>query len=385
MQKIRVSIQQPALPKFRVPFFKSLAEQENIDLKLYYSINDPTLPNVEANGFKASYAPIYKFNILNKATILWHSPQWSSATRAESDILVLSWDLHYLSLLPAMIRAKINKVPVILWGHGYSKKENKVRKYLRELPAKFASALVFYDYNTANAFIKSGFSKNKIFVAPNSIDQKQIKEATSYWKNRNDELLNFQEQFKIIPSRTIVYIGRIYSENKLDTLIEALPQLLKKKPDVKLILIGKGSEEESHLKQLAYNLQISDQIIWVGALYDELEIAKWMFSSAVFCYPENIGLSIFHAFGYGLPVVTSNNILAHNPEIYAFKDQENGLFFTSGSSENLADIINNILDQRKKIKSLSKTATKTVEEDFNITKMVAGFKSAIEYAFNNTR
>ena len=385
MEKIRVSIQQPALPKFRIPFFKSLAEQKNIDLHLYYSINDPTLPNVEADGFKASYEPIYKFNILNKATILWHSPQWTSASSAESDVLVLSWDMHYLSLLPAMLRAKINKVPVILWGHGYSKKENKVRKYLRELPAKFASALVFYDYNTADAFIKSGFSKNKIFVAPNSIDQSFIKESILHWKNRKDDLTSFQKQLNINPARTIAYIGRIYAENRLDFLIEALSLLVKEKPDVKLVLIGKGGEEDAHLKELANSLKVSDYIIWVGAVYDEVEIAKWMLSSTLFCYPENIGLSILHAFGYGLPVITSDNLLAHNPEIYTFKDQENGLFFKSGSAENLAQTLNNILDQPEKIESLSNTAVKTVEEDFNISKMVAGFKSAIEFVFNSSR
>ena len=379
-----MSIQQPALPKFRIPLFKSLAEQDNINLKLYYSINDPTLPNVEAEGFNAIYAPIYKFNILNR-TVLWHSPQWSSASSAESDVLVLSWDMHYLSLLPAMLRAKINKVPVILWGHGYSKKENKVRKYLRELPAKFASALVFYDYNTANAFIKSGFSKNKVFVAPNSIDQSQIKEATSYWKNHKDELIKFQQKWKINPAQSIVYIGRIYSENRLDILIEALPQLIKKKPDVKLILIGKGGEEEIHLKQLADSLKISDYIIWTGAVYDEIDIAKWMLSSTVFCYPENIGLSILHAFGYGLPVITSDNILAHNPEIHAFKDRENGLFFKSGSIRNLSDTINAILDEPDQIALLSKLAIKTVEKDFNILTMVAGFKSAIESVYNQRR
>jgi len=382
MQKIRVSIQQPALPKFRVPFFKSLSEQESIDLILYYSVNDPTLPNVEADGFKASYEPIHKFNVFNKATFLWHNPQWSAATKAESDVLVLSWDLHYLSLFPAMLRAKTNNIPVILWGHGFSKKENKVRKFIRELPAKFAAALVFYDYHTADSFISSGFPKDKIFIAPNAIEQGHIQEAKVYWEKHQQELTKFQQQFKINPVQAIVYIGRIYPENRLDTLIEALPQLVKNKPEIKLLFIGRG-EEEVRLKQLADSLKVADNIIWVGAVYDEKEIAKWMLSATLFCYPENIGLSILHAFGYGLPVITSNNILAHNPEIYTFKDQENGLFFESGSTESLANTINNALDDPKKIKSLSTIALKTVNEDFSIAKMVDGFKSAIEFSFKN--
>ena len=35
----------------------------------------------------------------------------------------------------------------------------------------------------------------------------------------------------------------------------------------------------------------------------------------VVCYPVNIGLSLLHAFGFGLPVVTGNDIGSHNPGI----------------------------------------------------------------------
>jgi glycosyltransferase involved in cell wall biosynthesis len=286
-----------------------------------------------------------------------------------------------LSLLPAILRAKINKVPVILWGHGYSKRENVIRKYLRQQAAELVSALIFYDFQTASAYIKSGFCKNKIFVAPNSIDQSDIKYAKSYWKNHKDKLTLFQDQLNIIPSKTIVYIGRIYSENRLDILIKALALIKKEHSDVKLIIIGKGLNEEEYLRELSHSLGVSDHIIWVGALYEELEIAKWMISATVFCYPENIGLSIIHAFGYGLPVVTSDYILGHNPEIYAFKEQINGLFFKSDSSQNLADTIKYIFNNPDQSSLLSKMALKTIDENFNIPKMVSGFRSAIESVY----
>ena len=40
----------------------------------------------------------------------------------------------------------------------------------------------------------------------------------------------------------------------------------------------------------------------LGSIYDEIELAPWFLTADAFVYPENIGLSILHAFGYGLPV-----------------------------------------------------------------------------------
>lgn len=383
MNKIRVKIQQPSLAKYRIPFYKMLAEQDGIDLLVYYSINDPTLPNAPPEGFKATYVPMFKIDFLKNHPILWHSAQWLSATKKNSDVLILSWDLHYLSLIPSILRAKINKIPVLLWGHGYSKNENITRKYLRELVAKLATALILYDFNTAKQYIASGFSNEKIFIAPNSIDQAQIKSAKQWWSSGNLELKMIQKAYAINPEHTIIYMGRIYAENKLDILIKTIPNLINNYPDFKLLIIGKESLEASRLKAMSISLKIENHILWLGEIYNEEKIAKWMLSSVAFCYPENIGLSIMHAFGYGLPVITSDNVKSHNPEIYAFANNKNGLFYISGSVEDLTNRICDIFDNKTQTSFLSEGAISTVESIYNIPQMVAGFKKAIFYAYTS--
>lgn len=379
MSIIRVSIQQPAIPKYRLPLFKSLAKQKNINLKLFYSIIDITIPNVVPIGINSFFSEMLKFRIIGKQTMLWHQAQWKIASNSVSDVIILTWDLHYLSLLPALFRAKLNKVPVILWGHGFSKNENKFKLILRKMVAFYSSAIILYDFNTAKSYINNGFNKKKIFVAPNSLDQTPIIEAKKYWSTKLKKLRKFQSIYNLNPSKTIIYIGRVYPKNNLKILILALPKITKVIKNIKLIVIGSG-KEIGELKALSKEYKVDKHIIWVGELYKETEIAKWMLSSSVFCYPENIGLSIMHAFGYGLPVVTSNLTRKHNPEIYSLRNKKNGLTYTNGSVNSLVKTLKTMLNKNKQRVCLSDEALITVESKFNIKKMTSGFIDAIDYA-----
>lgn len=374
----RVTIQQPAIPKYRLPFFKLLAKQKNIKLKLFYSVNDKTLPNVQPKGLDATYFEMKKFKIFGSHTMLWHQAQWTGASSLVSDVLILSWDLHYLSLLPSMLRARFNGVPVILWGHGFSKNENKIKAYIRRIVGSLSTSVIFYDYNTADTYAKSGFKSEKIFVAPNSLDQLQVIEAKKYWEINDTDLSNFQLANSINKSKTIVYIGRIFPQNNLKILIEALKILVKKDESIKLIIIGNGINL-AELKSFSVKMEVEKYIIWVGELYNEIEIAKWMLSSRLFCYPENIGLSIMHAFGYGLPVITSDLIIKHNPEIYSLKDKENGLLYAHGSIDSLVETVSRIMDDDEELGNMSGVALKTVNEKFNIEEMVKGFVDSINF------
>lgn len=380
MNFIRLIIQQPALPKYRVPFFKELASRSGIQLTLHYSTNDPSLPNANPEGFSAIHTPMKKFKLFGKHSILWHSPQWKYTTHKHCDVLSLSWDLHYLSLIPSLLKARINQVPVVLWGHGYSKQESATRKFLRRTIARLASALVFYDFTTADDYIQSGWLSEKIYVAPNSLDQLEINHAKKEWLNDPEKLKRFRCENNIELGPNLIFIGRVYRDNRLDVLIQALPEVITLFPFTKLIIIGKGDIEANYLRNLAIKLQVENRIIWVGALYDEEKIAPWMLSANLCCYPSYMGLSLMHAFGYGLPVVTGDHVKKHGPEIYALKHEENGVLFPQNSSEALGNVICRLLQQPEQLAIMGISAGQTVEKIYNISKMADGFEAAVHYA-----
>jgi glycosyltransferase involved in cell wall biosynthesis len=90
-----------------------------------------------------------------------------------------------------------------------------------------------------------------------------------------------------------------------------------------------------------------------------------------------------HAFGYGVPVVTSNKIRGQNPEIEAFRDNGNGLLYEHGDVDSLTNAVRRILENPDLRQRLCNGALATVTERFTVPYMVDGMESAIRFAYNH--
>ena len=375
---IRVGIQQPSLAKYRVPVFRELAARQGLSVFLAYG-DRSGLKNSPPEGFEAELFRLTRKK-LGPVPIYWHQPQITLANKHKSDVLILTWNSQYLSLLPALIRAKLNGVRTILWGHGYSKKEGWLRLTIRKWLGRCSDAVLFYDYHTAGRYVDEyGFRKSKVFVAPNSIDQSPIEQAKAYWDAHANELEQFRQQQELEHGPLILFVSRLHRDNRIDLLIEAACQLRDDFPNLKIAIIGKGDEERKRLEVMASERNVTDQILFTGPIYEERELAKWFLCSDVFCYPANIGLSLLHAFGYGVPVVTSNNVAGQNPEIFAFEDGKNGLFYQDGHVEDLVRKLRMVVTDDALRSRLAEQALQTVRSRFNIRAMVDGMESAVRF------
>ncbi len=155
-------------------------------------------------------------------------------------------------------------------------------------------------------------------------------------------------------------------------LLQATQIMARSRPRLKTIIVGDGSHRD-RLEQYAQSLGISDRVIFTGPLYDETSIALWMMNSTAFCYPSNIGLSLLHAFGYGLPVVTTDNPLAQNPEFEALTDRSNGLLYRDGDILDMVSCCERLLDDISLRRQLSARALTAVFEQYSMENMVKGF------------
>lgn len=376
-QSIRLVIQQPSLAKYRVPVFRELARRPDIDFKLLYGARGD-LPNAEPDGFAAE--PVYLWHKwLGGQQFFWHSAQWKSASPKVADVLMLTWNPRYASLLPTLLRARANGVPTILWGHGYSKSENLYRKKIRSSFTKLATALLFYNQTVANRFLADGWDPDSIFVARNCLDQQPIQAARRAWQEDPARLAAFRREHRIGPGPNFLFVSRLHPTNRLELLVQATAELSSDFPQAEVFIIGTGAEEQPKLEHLAETLAISKRIRFIGAVYDEMKLAPWFLSSDVFCYPANIGLSLLHAFGYGLPVVTSDNLAGQNPEIEALSPGENGLLYADGDATALAAALRTIVTNPQLADRMSAEATRTVTEEFTLENMVAGMAAAVRY------
>lgn len=379
---IRVILQQPALPQYRVPVFRELAKRPGIDLTVLYG-DVPGLANAEPDGFRAFHSPAREFGS-GRMQLVWHAEQRRYADPAHADVLCMAWNLHYASLVPALVKAKALGVPTILWGHGYSKREGRLRARLRNRAGYLATALLFYNHTVARSMIETGVPADRVFVAINSLDQSPIQVARQSWLNRPADLAAFKAEHGLTDGPVLLFVSRLERDNRVDLLLSAAANLRSRFPTLKVVIIGRG-EEADRLTEMARQPALAGHVIMPGPIYDEAAIAPWFLSADVFCYPANIGLSILHAFGYGVPVVTGNRVESQNPEIEALEPGHNGLLFHDGDAADLSRVLAELLCDRARLSRMSAAASETVRHRFSLKRMLDGFETAIRYCVANAR
>ncbi|MCI0559361.1 MAG: glycosyltransferase family 4 protein, partial [Nitrososphaera sp.] len=332
--------------------------------------------------YRYVHAPVRELQ-LGRLDLRFQGKQFAETRSKAYDLIILPWDAHYLSLGMAIATGRLNRIPVVLWGHGYSKKPKRIGDWLRNAYGTAADGIIVYSKTVAEMLVERwSFKKERVFVAQNAIDQAPIKKATGYWTHAQKELASFQKKWNIVPNKTVIFVSRLESENGVSMLLYALRLARQRAPEIKLVVVGDG-REKSHLQTLARELGECNSVIFTGAIYDEHQLAPWMLSACLFCYPTNIGLSLMHAFGYALPVVTSNNVAQHNPEIEAFVHGVNGLFYAQGDVNDMTDKWLRIMNDETLRQNLSAKALYQVEHQYTLDKMVQGFREV--FAFYGAR
>ena len=104
--------------------------------------------------------------------------------------------------------------------------------------------------------------------------------------------------------KRILFLARIHPKKGLDSLIRALPYLLKKERDISLLVVGpnEGKTKEK-LQKLAIKLRVADQIEWMGLLSGEKKKAVLQGSDCFVLPSHSEGLShaILEAMAAGIP------------------------------------------------------------------------------------
>lgn len=375
---IRIAICQALLPHYRLPLFDGLAAQPDVEVTVFAGGNLAGFSETQSGKyFKLVYAPVKEFK-LGPLLFKFQAAQFTAILDRRFDLVILSWDAHYLSLLPCLLLARLRKKPpIVLWGHGCSKWETRSRELLRNLHGRLANCVLLYNRRVAQHLIENrGFSADRVFVAQNALDQSPIREARDKCLANPEALVEFQNLHRLNTRRTLAYVSRLEPDNRIELLINATAILKERYPDLRLLIIGTGSMRVP-LEELARKLLPEGSVTFTGAIYQEDKIAPWLLSSTVFVYPVNLGLSLLHAFGYGLPVITSNHIQGHGPEIEALIHESNGLLYRDGDLQSLVERIEYFLKYPDQRDAYSCRALETVLHNYSLDTMQEGFQQVI--------
>ena len=180
---------------------------------------------------------------------------------------------------------------------------------------------------------------HKVFRPANMDDEEEqlAHEKIRHQYNCDDEKALSHKSSTDTPM--LLAVGRLVARKGYMTLLRAMPNILAKHPDAKLVIIGRGHMKTKLMKE-AKKLSISDSVfIESGMSFDDL--AQHFRSADLVVYPsyyEGQGLIPLESMSSGTPVVTVD--MAPLTEMV---DDTVGGLFESGNSQDLAKTVNNML------------------------------------------
>lgn len=348
---------QPALPHYRVDFFSRLAAHYGGQLEVFYSpIDMGALTSARALPEWAKRLGPFRHV---PGGFMWQ-PGAADLPISKGDVVVLSGNPRQLSTLLLMERARRCGARTIWWGHYRSSTSKPWRHALRHLPMARAGALLFYTDNEVSEYRAT---------AAGQADRREVR-ALNNGLNL-DPIAALRSPYDVGGrDHALLFIGRLTIKADLGLGLKALAALGERAPH--LHVVGEGPEEMT-LKAHAMALGIRNKITWYGAITEETQIARVANRCRAFLYPGEVGLSLIHAMGYGLPAIIHDMPRLHMPEVAAFSAGQSGAAFRFRDVDNLAEVIERMLADDASLQRWSAYARATVDRSYNTADMARRF------------
>lgn len=303
--------------------------------------------------------------------------------------------LHFHSAYPvfALIPTLLNifsKLPVVftLYSPIRSKPVKDRKGTYQRLSSIFFSGILLshagtitaMSENTKKSLIDVGFEKDVAFTPP-AIDTR-IFNPSSPKQQKREELG--------IPADApmVLYCGNWAVWKGVDILIEAMQELIKENPNIKLVTAwGEAydwyDERKARISKKIKQLGLERNVIELGIVNDiQLLMAACDVFVAPFRNTDGVAdqpLSILEAMACGKPVIATN--VGGIPEIV--KHNINGLLVKPGDVHELKNALLYILGNKKVAEAMGDNAAKYVAENYSIDVVVENMEQVYEEVILN--
>jgi len=207
---------------------------------------------------------------------------------------------------------------------------------------------------------------DKIRVIPNGIAPEEVE--TALRANPAGPATPRRERFAQPGEDIIFFVGRLVREKGVDTLLDAFPAVLDRRPAAKLVIAGTGPHE-AHLRGRASQMGLQERVHFAGYLDDRTRnlLYRWAAVAVVPSYYEPFGLTALEAMAAGAPLVVSDTgglgeTVVHN---------ETGLKVPPANPGELAGAILRLLSDQSLARRLADRARATVIDRFAWSKVAA--------------
>ncbi|MBN1598517.1 MAG: glycosyltransferase family 4 protein [Bacteroidales bacterium] len=254
-------------------------------------------------------------------------------------------------ILPLLHRLEI---PLIVTLHTIVKTPSYNEKAVLQEICKMAHKVVVMSHKAIEFLISIyDVDKDKIVFIEHGVPDLQFDQGQS------------KKEFKLENKKILLTFGMLSRNKGIETVIKALPGLIKKYPDVLYLVLGKthpnvlrhsGEEYRNYLHRLVKSLNLRDHVFFLNEFVNQKELFKYLSASDIYITPylneaQITSGTLSYAVGAGSAVISTP--YWHASELLA---DGRGRIFNFNDSEGLSLILMELLDKPGVLKDLREKA-----------------------------
>ncbi len=235
-------------------------------------------------------------------------------------------------------------------------------RYFQKFAVKTATLIIAPSEYLKRIAVGWGINPEKVKVIYNAVDLPPIRTNASLREATSNGTYN------------IISAGRLVPWKGFDVLMEAVAELRKDIPEIKLEIVGSGPEEKNQKSKIK-NQKLESTVFLIGSLPKD-KLVEQIRAADVFVLNtayEGFSHQIVEVMSLGVPVVTTS--VGGNPEI--IKDGENGLLVGYNDKEAIKKAIMRLHEDRELARSLGEGA-RVRAQLFSVERMIQDVENAIK-------
>ena len=264
---------------------------------------------------------------------------------------LVAWGLH-----------AVQQVPYLLYAHGEEIQTGLTsRKFRYLLPRIYngATAIIANTAHTKNLLLEIGVQSEKIQVIHPGVE-------TTAFQADSMTTETVRSRHGLAQTAVLLTVGRLQRRKGQDMLIRALPSIRLRFPHTKYVIVGTG-EEENSLRQLAHELDVTEQVVFAGQVSED-ERAAYYAVCDIFVMPnrqigsdiEGFGMVFLEAGAAGKPVIGGKS----GGTGEAILDGQTGLRVDGTQVEEIAGAVCQLLSQPAQAQAMGARGRERVETAF---------------------
>jgi glycogen(starch) synthase len=280
----------------------------------------------------------------------------------------------WLSIMGGVTVKKESELPLVFHVHSTEKGRtlgngSSVVSNIELRGAKMADMIITVSYAMKDELIQLGFPKEKIEVAyngvdpqkydPESVSSEQVQKIKAFYGLKDDNFM-------------ILFLGRLVGVKGVDKLIMAMPHVLSKIPNARLVIVGVGDQQE-YLINLTRTMRLNEYVRFRFDFIPEEERILHYAACDVAVFPsyyEPFGIVALEAMSMEKPVVVGAGGVSGMREIVVCcSDEQCGYHIDPNNPSDIAWGIISSLENPERKKWLGKNGRKRVLNEFTWNKI----------------